>query len=65
MEEDDSAGTGALRGAHGVQRHEELPEERHREVHGIDRHAVRTKRERVHSFDETVYMLQIPTDKPT
>ena len=58
------ARAGALRRAHGVQRHEEFRQAGDRRVPGVDRHAVRADVNAYTSFDETVYMLQVPTDKP-
>ena len=50
LEDDDQQRAGALRRAHGVQRHEELSEAGDREVPRVDRHAVRAERERVHEL---------------
>ena len=54
-----------LRRAHGVQRHEALPEAGHRR-RSSSRSACASAptSTRTPSFDETVYMLQVPTDKP-
>ena len=45
-----SVGPGALRRAHGLQRHEALPEAGDGQVPGIDRHAFRPERERLHEL---------------
>ena len=59
------AGARALRRAHGVQRHEALSEAG-RSSSSWSRSACGSARDlnAYTSFDETVYMLQVPTDKP-
>ena len=60
-----SAGARALHRAHGVQRQRALQAGRAGLVLRVDRRAARAARQRATpSFDETVYMLDLPTDKP-
>ena len=62
--EETTSRAGALRRAHGLQRDEELPEAGDGDVPRVPGHALRSEHQRVTSFDETVYMLQVPTAKP-
>ena len=50
-----SARARALRRAHGVQRHEAVPEGRDRQLPREHRHAVRRRSQRVHDVGQTVY----------
>ena len=50
LEKDDQRRPRALRRAHGVQRHEALPEERNPDIPGIAWHAVRAERQCVHEL---------------
>ena len=59
-----SAGPGALRRAHGVQRHEELSRAGDGQVPRVDRHALRRRRQRVHELRRDRLQLEVPTDKP-
>ena len=58
------AGARALRRAHGVQRHAALPEAGHHLVHRVAGMRFGADLNAYTSFDKTVYMLQVPTDKP-